>query len=193
MKKIYLVLIILIPFLILAGCKDDKKPNTNPNQDPITEPDPTPPPPPNITDMTPSFPINAGQEKELLMTYTQMIRSAGFFKESDIALNMIANNKIFFVSPPKLPDNFNAWADLGRKEIKLNKPMYDRYPLITHQATIFFHELIHINTGEISHNGPWWSKQDEFAQWCKANYSEISAQSIETKEVGLDFEEKITQ
>lgn len=190
MRKIFLVLC-LIPLIICLGCKDDK-PSTNPNQDPIEEPEPpTPPSPPQIENMTPDFPTNAREEEELLMTYTQMIRSAGFYKEADKGLNMIANNKIFFVTPPELPYKFNAWTDFVRKEITLNKPMYDRYPKITHQATIFFHELIHMNTGEVSHNGPWWSKQDEFAQWCKETYEydEVSTQSLDN----IEIREKITQ
>jgi hypothetical protein len=180
-KSIYLFLVaLLVPMLLISGCKNEPQ---EPKDPPISEPEPTPepPPPPNITDMTPSFPTNARQEEELLMTYTQMIRSAGFFEYSDIALNMIGNNKIHFVVPPELDSRFNAWADLGRKEILLNKPMYDRYPLITHQATIFFHELIHINTGEITHNGPWWRDQDKFAEWCKETYPQISTQSVDTR------------
>jgi hypothetical protein len=40
--------------------------------------------------------------------------------------------------------------------------MFERYPTMLDQATIFLHELIHIRSGEVTHLGPWWVAQDQF-------------------------------
>ena len=172
MKKIlFSIITVLILSCILVGCREkniDKYP---------------PPPPietPEYPDLTPHFPMNVAQRKLLIQEYNDMINRAGLIKYAELGQKMQREGRVKFVVPPRLDSRFNAYANIGAGEIWLNKPMYDRYPRITHQATIFLHELIHIDSKEMTHRGEWWSAQDEFAVWCNENYDyeEISTQSL---------------
>lgn len=148
--------------LILYGCQDGGKPQT-PQETPIVYPDyPT---------NTPHYPLTTMEQKLLVDEYIKIIKKAGFPDYADLAADMQRKRKIIFVRPPGLTEEFNAWADIQTKEIWLNKPMFDRYPHIAHQTTIFFHELIHIKSTELTHFGPWWKDQDVFAMWCKKEYN----------------------
>lgn len=94
--------------------------------------------------------------------WIDMIEEAGLTEYAQLGRELLAQGKVRIVSPPTLDAGFNAFAWIDIREIWLNTPMFERYPDVLDQATIFLHELIHIRSGECTHRGPWWSAQDEF-------------------------------
>ncbi|MGC9319601.1 MAG: hypothetical protein ACP5KN_16340 [Armatimonadota bacterium] len=91
-----------------------------------------------------------------------MIEEAGFPEYAELGRELLADGQVKLVSPPTLEAGFNAFAWIDAREIWINEPMFERYPDVVDQATIFLHELIHIKSGECTHLGPWWSAQSEF-------------------------------
>jgi hypothetical protein len=91
-----------------------------------------------------------------------MIDEAGMTDYAQLGRELLAQDQVRIVSPPELAPDFNAFAYINTREIHLNTPMFERYPDVLDQATIFLHELIHISSGECTHSGPWWSAQSEF-------------------------------
>ena len=91
-----------------------------------------------------------------------MIEEAGFADYAELGSELLAAGRVRIVSPPELDEDFNAYAFINTREIWINEPMFARYPDVVSQATIFLHELIHIQSGECTHSGPWWSAQSEF-------------------------------
>lgn len=94
--------------------------------------------------------------------WADMIEEAGLDEYAELGRRMLHQGRVRFVEPPELEQHFNAFAWINRREIWINEPMFERYPDVLDQATIFLHELIHIKSGECTHNGPWWSAQSEF-------------------------------
>ncbi|MGI5819792.1 MAG: hypothetical protein ACOX9R_17040 [Armatimonadota bacterium] len=94
--------------------------------------------------------------------WIEMIETAGMTEYAQLGRELLAQGRVRIVSPPALDAGFNAFAHINTREIWINTPMFDRYPEVLDRATIFLHELIHIRSGEITHNGPWWSAQNEF-------------------------------
>ena len=94
--------------------------------------------------------------------WVSMIAEAGFADYAALGSELLAAGRVEIVSPPELDEDFNAYAFINTREIWINEPMFTRYPDVVDQATIFLHELIHIQSGECTHSGPWWSAQSEF-------------------------------
>ena len=111
-------------------------------------------------------------------TWISMIEEAGFADYARLGSEMVASGRVKMVSPPELGENFNAFAYVDTKEIWINRPLFDRYPDVVDQATIFLHELIHIKSGELTHNGPWWSAQGEFHAYWTDRQSGASVASL---------------
>ncbi|NLE61254.1 MAG: hypothetical protein GX616_23135, partial [Planctomycetes bacterium] len=102
--------------------------------------------------------------------WIDLIEAAGaqnpaFYEYAELGRQLVARDKVVLVSPPTLGAGFNAFAWIEEREIWINEPMFTRYPSVIDQATIFLHEMIHIMTGEVTHAGPAWSLQDEFAMF----------------------------
>lgn len=91
-----------------------------------------------------------------------MIEEAGLCEYAQLGRELLAQDRVRMVAPPMLDADYNAFAHVNTREIWLNRPMFERYPTMLDQATIFLHELIHIRTGEVTHLGPWWVAQDQF-------------------------------
>jgi hypothetical protein len=100
--------------------------------------------------------------------------AAGLQDYAYLGRRLVQEGKVVVVSPPTLDASFNAFAWTSEREIWINAPMFSRYPRVQHQATIFLHELIHINSGVSTHMGPWWSVQDEFAKYVQDHPMVIS-------------------
>ena len=108
--------------------------------------------------------------------WVSMIAQAGFTEYAQLGSSLIARGRVSIVSPPTLPESFNAYAFIYDSEIWINEPMFARYPDVLSQATIFLHELIHIHSQEASHEGPWWSAQNEFyTYWANQQPTSIAA------------------
>jgi hypothetical protein len=114
-----------------------------------------------------------------------MIEEAGFADYARLGSEMVASGRVKMVSPPELGENFNAFAFVDTDEIWINRPMFDRYPDVVDQATIFLHELIHIKSGECTHNGPWWSAQGEFHAYWTARQSASVASLVSDATIGV--------
>jgi len=98
--------------------------------------------------------------------WVSLIDAAGFPEYAALGRQLIANRTILLVSPPTLPENYNAYAFIPERRVWINSPMFTRYPNIVQQAAIFLHEMVHIKTGESTHNGEWWAIPDQFeAYW----------------------------
>lgn len=108
--------------------------------------------------------------------WIEMIDEAGFCDYAQLGREMLQQGRVIIVSPTTLGDNFNAFAHINTREIWLNTPLFERYPDVLDQATIFLHELIHIHSGEATHNGPWWSHQDEFRVYYRNLETHANAQ-----------------
>lgn len=94
--------------------------------------------------------------------WVEMIAAAGLAEYAALGRRMLDEGRVRIVAPPSLDANYNAFAWLDSNEIWINEPMFERYPDVLDQATIFLHELIHIKSTEQTHLGPWWSAQSEF-------------------------------
>lgn len=94
-----------------------------------------------------------------------LIQTAGLQEYADLGRQLVKEGKVKIVSPPTLDVSYNAYSWNSEEEIWINSPIFSRYPDIVQQATIFLHELIHIKYGEETHNGPWWSAQDQFVTY----------------------------
>jgi hypothetical protein len=92
-----------------------------------------------------------------------LIETAGFEEYATLGRELVSEGRVKFVAPPTLDASFNAFAWTTEREIWINAPMFDRYPGIVQQATIFLHEMIHIATAESTHAGPEWAVLDQFA------------------------------
>lgn len=154
-KNLFLFIIVAILVLLFVGCKRHKK----------VEPTEAPPPQHN-NDI-----VNSPEQ--LVFTWIYLIENAGFNEYAALAKYMMSEGRIKFVAPPMLDADYNAFTWLDTDEIWINKPMFTRYPNVLDQATIFLHELIHIKSREQTHNGPWWSAQDEFLAYYKEHPQEI--------------------
>lgn len=102
--------------------------------------------------------------------WIELIEAAGtqnpvFYEYAELGRQLVAQGNVVIVSPPTLDESFNAFSWIVEREIWINEPMFTRYPSVIDQATIFLHEMIHIMTGEVTHAGPAWSLQDEFAMF----------------------------
>ncbi|HCA47808.1 MAG TPA: hypothetical protein DEP45_10775 [Armatimonadetes bacterium] len=98
----------------------------------------------------------------LVADWIDMIDSAGLSEYAQLGRELLAQGKVSMVSPPMLDADYNAFAHVNTREVWINRPMFERYPTMLDQATIFLHELIHIHSGEVTHFGPWWIAQDQF-------------------------------
>ncbi len=134
----------LVPLLLLAGCHD--------RQQPVT---PAQPRPPSI----------AEQRDAEVGVWCDMIERAGLSDLAALGRRLHAQGRVRFVRPPLLDAEWNAFADLQGNEVLINEPLWGRYPARIDRATIFLHELIHIDSGEMSHYGPWWAAQEMFRQY----------------------------
>lgn len=94
--------------------------------------------------------------------WIEMIAQAGLSRYAALGSDLVSQGRVRLVAPPTLDANYNAFAWLDSGEIWINRPMFERYPDVLDQATIFLHELIHIDSTEQTHLGPWWSAQSEF-------------------------------
>ncbi len=94
-----------------------------------------------------------------------LLEQAGLREYAALARELVRDDKVIVVTPAQLDGQVNSFAWITEREIWINAPMFSRYPDIGHQATIFLHELIHIQSGEASHEGAWWAIQDQFAVW----------------------------
>lgn len=106
--------------------------------------------------------------------WIEMIDDAGMTEYAQLGRELLAQGRVRVVSPPRLDVSFNAFAYINTREILINTPMFERYPDLLDQATIFLHELIHIRSGELTHSGPWWSAQSEF----RAHYQGLEATAL---------------
>ncbi len=106
--------------------------------------------------------------------WIEMIDEAEMTEYAQLGRDLAAQDRVRFVSPPTLDANFNAFAHIDTREIWINEPMFERYPDVLDQATIFLHELIHIYSGECTHSGPWWSAQSEF----RAYYADLETSAV---------------
>ncbi len=114
-----------------------------------------------------------------------MIDEAGLTEYADLGRELLAQGKVRIVSPPELSEPFNAFAWLNTREIWINTPMFERYPDVLDQATIFLHELIHIHSGECTHVGPWWSAQSEFRAYFRDLESNTTELRLTDASVGV--------
>jgi hypothetical protein len=108
-----------------------------------------------------------------------MIEDAGMAEYAELGRELLAQGRVRIVSPPLLDAGFNAFAHINTREVWINTPMFDRYPDTLDRATIFLHELIHIRSGEITHNGPWWSAQDRF----RVYYRDLQTSAVAVAEI----------
>ncbi len=132
----------------LAGCGGASPPVKDGSETTPTEPSRTP----DTTTHT----------AQVTNEWIDMIDQAGMADYAQLGRDLLAQNRVKIVSPPTLGERFNAFAHINTREVWINTPMFERYPDVLDQATIFLHELIHIHSGEMTHNGPWWSVQNEF-------------------------------
>jgi hypothetical protein len=93
--------------------------------------------------------------------------NSAFYEYADLGRRLLADGAVKFVSPPTLGEQFNAFCWIDTEEIWINEPMFARYPDVVEQASIFLHEMIHIKTGEVTHDGPCWSLPNEFESYCR--------------------------
>lgn len=98
-----------------------------------------------------------------------LIEAAGLQEYADLGRQLVNEGKVIVVTPGTLDSQFNAFSWISDREIWINPPMFSRYPNVGHQATIFLHEMIHITSGEATHNGSWWSVQDQFATYLQTH------------------------
>jgi len=89
--------------------------------------------------------------------WIELIAQAGLQSYADLGSQVDVARKVILVSPPTLSETFNAFTWINEGEIWINSPMFERYPDVVDQGEIFLHELIHLSSGETSHEGPWWS------------------------------------
>jgi len=89
--------------------------------------------------------------------WIELIAQAGLQSYADLGSQVDAARKVILVSPPTLDQTFNAFTWINEGEIWINSPLFARYPDVVDQGEIFLHELIHLSSGETSHEGPWWS------------------------------------
>jgi len=94
--------------------------------------------------------------------WIEMIAQAGLSRYAALGRALVSQGRVILVTPPMLDHNYNAYAWLDTEEIWINAPMFERYPDVLDQATIFLHELIHVDSTEQTHFGPWWSAQSDF-------------------------------
>lgn len=94
--------------------------------------------------------------------WCELIETAGLEKYAELGRKLEREGKIKFVKPPTLDAGYNAFSWIDEGEIWINSPLFANYPQIRDQAEIFLHELIHIDSGEATHEGPWWSAQAQF-------------------------------
>lgn len=97
--------------------------------------------------------------------WISLIDQAGLTEYAALGRELSAQGRIRLVSPPLLDARFNAFSFLTDREVWINTPLFTRYPSLVDQTTIFLHELIHIAHNEASHNGSWWSAQDQFTNY----------------------------
>jgi hypothetical protein len=109
--------------------------------------------------------------------WIEMIEDAGMPEYAQLGRELLEQGRVRIVSPPTLEWRFNAFAHINTRQVWINTPMFERYPDMLDHATIFLHELIHIRSGEITHNGPWWSTQSEFRVYYR---------DLETSALALD-------
>ena len=98
-----------------------------------------------------------------------LLETAGLQEYADLGRQLVREGKVKVVSPPTLGAQFNAFSWIPEKEIWINAPMFSRYPLLSDQADIFLHELIHIKSGECTHLGPWWSALNQFTTYWQSH------------------------
>lgn len=99
--------------------------------------------------------------------WIELIEAAGLSEYATLGRQLEAAGKITVVGPAALDESYNAFSWIADRKIWINSPMFGRYPDVMDQAEIFLHELIHIQSGEMSHQGPWWSAQSQFRTWAQ--------------------------
>lgn len=137
MCKKLIVLSLVLLLAVTLGCKDKPKPPEIP------------------------LPANYHTPKQ----WNDLVRIAGFEKFALIGDAVIASKKVILVSPPTLDDRFNAITWIVEREIWINRSLFARYPTIQEQSAIWVHELVHLDSQEASHNGPWWSVVNEYEHY----------------------------
>ena len=94
-----------------------------------------------------------------------LIEMAGIDDYAAFGRSLLRAGKVKIVSPPDLPENYNAYAWIREGEIWINTPMFQRYPNIIDQATIFLHEMVHIKWNIVTHEGPMWHVLSDFRRF----------------------------
>lgn len=149
-----LIFVLCLTVVMLAGCGGGEMPAASPSYG-------------NSRGYATDIPDFHSPEEWIELLEVAGAANPTFYEYADLGRQLLANDKVKFVSPPTLGDQFNAFCWIEDQVIWINEPMFARYPDVIEQATIFLHEMIHIKSGEVTHDGPWWSLQNEFETYCK--------------------------
>lgn len=91
-----------------------------------------------------------GERSREVNVLLSIISDAGMVDWAAFGKRLQANGRIRVVDETVLPPEFNAYSFVRERVIWINGVMFQRYDKIE-QAEILLHELVHIKTGELTH------------------------------------------